>query len=126
MIKDILTQNKSLFGDGVHTELRAQVNRKRGVTMLSGNLTGNSRTEVSGVSARGVEGRLLRLFLRSRDIRQRRKIRFAGGDGERRLYGFASPEKFFAAQSGQPRMPHRAVSDKRRGAEKICRFSRRA
>ena len=52
MIKDILTQNKSLFGDGVHTELRAQVNRKRGVTMLSGNLTGNSRTEVSGVSAR--------------------------------------------------------------------------
>lgn len=52
MIKDILTTNKCLFDERVHTELRAQINRKRGATMLSGNLTGNSRTDVSGVSAR--------------------------------------------------------------------------
>ena len=52
MIKDIITPNKSLFAAGVHTELRAQINKSRGVTIISGNLTGNTSSEVSGISAR--------------------------------------------------------------------------
>lgn len=52
MLNDIVTQRKSDFADGVHTELRQQCNRSRGVSVISGNLTGNSRSEVSGVSAR--------------------------------------------------------------------------
>ena len=52
MLKDIITDKKALFPAGCHTELRAQINRSRSVSMLSGNLTGNSRVEVSGVSAR--------------------------------------------------------------------------
>ncbi len=52
MNKSIIIPNKSLFAAGVHTELRAQVNKSRGVTIISGNLTGNSSSEVSGVSAR--------------------------------------------------------------------------
>ena len=52
MINDILTANKIYFAAGASTELRAQVNRSRRVGMISGNLTANSRTDVSGVSAR--------------------------------------------------------------------------
>lgn len=52
MNKNIIIPNKSLFASGVHTELRAQVNKSRGVTIISGNLTGNTSSEVSGVSAR--------------------------------------------------------------------------
>lgn len=52
MLKDIISDKKALFPAGCHTELRAQINRTRSVTILSGNLTGNSRVEVSGVSAR--------------------------------------------------------------------------
>jgi TldD protein len=36
----------------MHTEVRAQTNTNRGVTLISGNLTSNSRSEVSGTSAR--------------------------------------------------------------------------
>ena len=46
-------QNKiALFADGVHTELRAQENRRRWVTLVQGNLAANGREETSGVSAR--------------------------------------------------------------------------
>ncbi len=52
MLKDILTKRKKDFAGGVHTELRAQINKTRGVSFLSGSLTTNVRSEVSGVSAR--------------------------------------------------------------------------
>ena len=52
MLKDILTKRKKDFAGGVHTELRAQINKTRGVSLLSGSLTTNVRSEVSGVSAR--------------------------------------------------------------------------
>ncbi len=52
MIKDIITTKKSLFAAGVHTELRAQINKSSGVTIISGSLTGNTSSEVSGISAR--------------------------------------------------------------------------
>lgn len=52
MLTNILKNKDKLFPAGCHTELRAQINRNRSVTILSGNLTGNSRVEVSGVSAR--------------------------------------------------------------------------
>ena len=52
MLNEILDGKKRLFPAGCHTELRAQINRTRSVGILSGNLTGNSRVEVSGVSAR--------------------------------------------------------------------------
>ena len=43
MIKDILSPHRVLLGD--HTELRAQRNASRGVSMLGGNLVGNTRAE---------------------------------------------------------------------------------
>lgn len=52
MLEDFISCKKSLFASGVHTELRAQENRQRGVSLIQGNLTGNVRMEVSGVSAR--------------------------------------------------------------------------
>ena len=52
MIKDILSGYKSCLPDGVHTELRAQVNRNRAVVMMSGNIVQNERFDISGVSAR--------------------------------------------------------------------------
>ena len=50
MIKDILSPHMVLLSD--HTELRAQKNTSRGVSMLGGNLVGNARTEKSGINAR--------------------------------------------------------------------------
>lgn len=52
MNKEIVLAKKSLFAAGVHTELRSQINKSRGVTIISGNLTGNTSSEVSGMSAR--------------------------------------------------------------------------
>lgn len=52
MLEDLLVGKKSLFETGVHTELRAHENRERWVSILQGNMTNNSRSEVSGVSAR--------------------------------------------------------------------------
>lgn len=52
MLKDIITPKKVLFAPNAHTELRGQLSRSRGVTVVSGNLTGNSRTDISGISAR--------------------------------------------------------------------------
>ena len=52
MLEDLIAGKKSLFADGVHTELRAQENRYRNVTLVQGNLMGNSRSETSGICAR--------------------------------------------------------------------------
>lgn len=54
MLKDRITYLKGLFKE--HTELRAQVNTRRAVTLLGGNLVANSRSEDSGVSARVYKG----------------------------------------------------------------------
>ncbi|MCL2513576.1 MAG: TldD/PmbA family protein [Oscillospiraceae bacterium] len=50
MLQDII--KKHIDGTVDYTELRAQVNTKRGVSMLSGNLISNVKSEKSGVSAR--------------------------------------------------------------------------
>ena len=61
MIKDILSPHRVLLGD--HTELRAQRNASRGVSMLGGNLVGNTRAEKSGVNARVYKnGKLLKKY----------------------------------------------------------------
>ena len=52
MLKDILSVRKSEFDSGSHTELRGQLNRSRRVTLLSGSVVGNARSDISGVSAR--------------------------------------------------------------------------
>ena len=52
MLEDRIESKKSLFADGVHTELRAQENRQRWVTLVQGDLLGNGREETAGVSAR--------------------------------------------------------------------------
>lgn len=52
MLEDIISSKKELFATGVHTELRAQENRRRHVGILQGNLVNNSRTDTSGISAR--------------------------------------------------------------------------
>lgn len=54
MLKDLLTVQKANFKD--HTELRAQVNNTKRVTMLAGNMVANSQSEVGGVSARVYKG----------------------------------------------------------------------
>ena len=52
MLQDILSAKKSLFAAGSHTELRGQLNRDRRVTLLSGSVVKNTRSDISGVSAR--------------------------------------------------------------------------
>lgn len=52
MLGDFISEKRTLFSTGVHTELRAQENRQRRVNLVAGNLTTNNRTETSGVSAR--------------------------------------------------------------------------
>ncbi len=52
MLKDILTAKKVNFAPDAHTELRGQISRSRGATLVCGNLTGNSRSDSSGISAR--------------------------------------------------------------------------
>lgn len=52
MLEDLLAGKTSLFETGVHTELRAQENRDRRVTLNQGNMVVNNRSEVSGVCAR--------------------------------------------------------------------------
>lgn len=52
MIKDIISGFKSALPDGVHSELRAQMNRNRAVVMMSGNIVRNEREDLAGVSAR--------------------------------------------------------------------------
>lgn len=52
MIEDILSAYKPFLPDGVHTELRAQINRNRAVGLMAGNIIKNDREDVAGVSAR--------------------------------------------------------------------------
>lgn len=52
MINDFISDKKMYFPAGCHTELRAQINRRRGVSIVSGSLVANSRSQSSGVSAR--------------------------------------------------------------------------
>ena len=52
MLNDILSVRKGEFDSGTHTELRGQLNRSRRVTLLSGSVVGNARSDISGVSAR--------------------------------------------------------------------------
>ncbi|MBQ9307212.1 MAG: TldD/PmbA family protein [Clostridia bacterium] len=52
MLNDIITGQKALFADGVQTVLRGHENRARRVTLLNGDLVGNSRSESRGISAR--------------------------------------------------------------------------
>ena len=52
MLQDILSPGRVDFASGAQTELRAQCNRTRGVSMQNGAITSNIRREVSGVSAR--------------------------------------------------------------------------
>lgn len=54
MLEDRITYLKSTFKE--HTELRAQMNTRRAVTLLGGNLVNNSRSAESGVSARVYKG----------------------------------------------------------------------
>jgi TldD protein len=54
VIQDRVSPFKSLLKE--HTELRAQVNTNRAVTMLNGNIVSNLRSEESGVSARMYKG----------------------------------------------------------------------
>lgn len=52
MIQDIISPLHGSFPPGAHSELRAQRSLARRVTLLSGNLVSNTRTESQGVSAR--------------------------------------------------------------------------
>lgn len=52
MIQDKLAGCKALFEPGAHTELRAQENTSKRVSLLSGSMVANAKTVESGVSAR--------------------------------------------------------------------------
>ncbi|MBR6164730.1 MAG: TldD/PmbA family protein [Clostridia bacterium] len=52
MLQDILSAKKALFAADVHTELRGQKSRNRRVVLLNGDIIGNVRSDVSGISAR--------------------------------------------------------------------------
>lgn len=54
MLEDRISIFKASFQE--HTELRAQVNTRRQVTLLNGNLVNNLRSDESGVSARVYKG----------------------------------------------------------------------
>lgn len=56
MLQDILTAQKALFATGAHTELRGQNSRNRRAVLLNGDVIGNVRSDVSGVSARVYRG----------------------------------------------------------------------
>ncbi len=52
MLQDMISQYKGSFAAGTSTELRAQRNLTRRLTLLSGSLTTNQRTDVGGIGAR--------------------------------------------------------------------------
>ena len=56
MLQDILTARKGLFATGAHTELRGQNSRNRRAVLLNGDVVGNARSDVSGISARVYRG----------------------------------------------------------------------
>ncbi len=56
MLQDFLRDYVNRYGFNGYTELRAQQNRSRGVTMLNGSLTSNTSGTSRGLSARVVKG----------------------------------------------------------------------
>ena len=56
MLQDILTARKTLFATGAHTELRGQKSRNRIAVLLNGDVVGNTRSDISGISARVYRG----------------------------------------------------------------------
>ena len=52
MLQELFSGLKATFSASAQTELRGQLNRCRRVSMLAGNIVSNSRTDISGVSAR--------------------------------------------------------------------------
>jgi len=54
MLIDLLSEFKNSFAD--YTELRAQVNTSRNVTLAAGNMVGNTQSSEGGVSARVYKG----------------------------------------------------------------------
>ena len=52
MLNDFLLERPFSFEPGARTELRGQLNRSRRVVLLSGNIVGNTRSDISGISAR--------------------------------------------------------------------------
>jgi TldD protein len=54
MLQDLLSAYKGSFSD--YTELRAQVNKTKRVTLLKGNMTSNAQSSIGGVSARVYRG----------------------------------------------------------------------
>ncbi len=56
MLQDILTARKALFAVGAHTELRGQYSRNRRAVLLNGDVVSNTRSDVSGISARVYRG----------------------------------------------------------------------
>ncbi|MBQ9289349.1 MAG: TldD/PmbA family protein [Clostridia bacterium] len=52
MLQELFSGLKATFSASAQTELRGQLNRSRRVSMLAGNIVSNSRTDISGVSAR--------------------------------------------------------------------------
>ncbi|MGI6156957.1 MAG: TldD/PmbA family protein [Saccharofermentanales bacterium] len=52
MLKETIFEHKRHFAEGAESELRAQHNAMRRVTLLNGELTANTRTDHAGVSAR--------------------------------------------------------------------------
>lgn len=56
MLEDFISEKKQLFDPGAQTELRAQRNRERAVTLLAGDLVDNTRSDIAGVSARVYRG----------------------------------------------------------------------
>ena len=56
MLQDVLTARRALFATGAHTELRGQNSRNRRTVLLNGDVVGNVRSDVSGISARVYKG----------------------------------------------------------------------
>ena len=52
MLQELFAGRRPEFDPAAHTELRGQLNRDRRVILLSGSVVGNSRSDISGVSAR--------------------------------------------------------------------------
>ena len=75
MLQDIISRYKDSFTPGASTELRAQRNLTRRVTLISGSLTSNQRTDAGGVGARAYR------------------------DG---VYGFASAADYWRRASAKP------------------------
>ena len=50
MLHDIVSPMRAAMGSDSHAELRTQLNRSCRVTLLSGNLTANAKSETSGAS----------------------------------------------------------------------------